>query len=479
MKEVVAATLTKALVELLDVVTRTGAMRSAVLKAAEKKLYQLIVEVNPTGRPRRIQEDKYFVARNMLRSVNRALSTGTISSPVRHALLNILVGEILVAVLRRGLEPEVLTDRPPGFITISPTQRCNLKCRGCYAASESGRQASLEFSLVDRIVKEKTASWESHFTVISGGEPFLWRSEDKDLLDLARANQDNFFLVYTNGTLIDRGTAQRLAEVGNISPAVSVEGFREQTDERRGQGAHARILEGFANLREAGVPFGISLTVTRGNVEVVMSKELMDFYFLEQGAIYGWLFQYMPIGRGSDLQMMVTPSQRRWMFEREQNLIRDHEFFLADFWNSGAVSNGCISAGRSGGYFYIDWNGNATPCVFYPYTTHNIRDVYASGGNLGTIIDSPFFHAIREWQRSYGYMAPPHEIGNQIVPCAIRDHYDTCRSVIERFGAKPIDEAAQHALADMCYAGGMETYGRKAHEATRDIWEQQYVPQAG
>jgi MoaA/NifB/PqqE/SkfB family radical SAM enzyme len=475
MKDVLATSLKRALVELLDLITRAGSIRSKVLSATERKLYQLIVEVNPTGRPRRIQQDKFYVARNMLRSLNRALSSGAISAPVRRSVLSILVGNVFVAVLRRSLEPGKLASRPPGFLTISPTQNCNLRCRGCYAASESGRRASLEFSLVNRIIREKTSRWGSHFTVISGGEPFLWCSEGSGLLDLAAKCQDNYFLVYTNGTLIDKHVAARLAEVGNITPAVSVEGFREHTEQRRGEGVFDRILEAFANMRTCGVPFGISLTATRDNAATLLSKELMDFYFQQQGAIYGWIFQYMPIGRGADLSLMVTPEQRRWMFQQEQQLIREHEFFLADFWNSGAVSNGCISAGRSGGYFYIDWNANAAPCVFYPYTTHNVRDVYASGGNLDTILNSPFFRAIRQWQRSYGYMAAPHRIQNQIVPCAIRDHYGSCRSVLQRFGAKPLDGRAAQALTDERYGEDMVTYGQEAAAATEDIWQQQYV----
>jgi len=76
----------------------------------------------------------------------------------------------------------------------------------------------------------------------------------------------------------------------------------------------------------------------------------MDFYFEKQEALYGWIFQYMPIGRSYTLDLMVTPQQRKWMFEKEQQLIRDKSLFIADFWNSGAVANGCISGGRPGGY---------------------------------------------------------------------------------------------------------------------------------
>ncbi len=65
-------------------------------------------------------------------------------------------------------------------------------------------------------------------------------------------------------------------------------------------------------LKNAGVPFGISVTATRQNAETVLSDEFLDYYFENMGAIYGWIFQYMPIGRSYTIDMMVSPEQRRW-----------------------------------------------------------------------------------------------------------------------------------------------------------------------
>jgi len=63
---------------------------------------------------------------------------------------------------------------------------------------------SLDFDIVDRIIQEENKLWGAHFTVISGGERFLYNSHGKGILDLAEQHPDNFFLVYTNGTLIDK-----------------------------------------------------------------------------------------------------------------------------------------------------------------------------------------------------------------------------------------------------------------------------------
>jgi len=307
----------------------------------------------------------------------------------------------------------------------------------------------------------------------------LWSDGGKGIIDLAAGHADNFFLVYTNGTLIDKEVASRLAQVGNITPAISVEGFEAETDARRGKGVHKKILQAFGNLRDVGVPFGISITVLRGNAELVLGDEFIDFYFGQEGAIYGWIFQYMPIGRRYSLDMMVTPQERLWMYEREQELVREREIFIADFWNSGPVSNGCISAGRPGGYFYIDWNGDVMPCVFVPYSTHNIVKVYQEGGDLDTVLESPFFEAIRRWQREYGYMKRPDQVGNLVAPCVIRDNHREFRETLREGGGSPVDVNARRASKDKGYYEGMVTYGDEVKELTNPIWEKYVGPERG
>lgn len=468
--------LNRSSMSVLDAVIKNDSLRALALKAAERKLYNHLVKENPDARPLRIQEEKYFVLRNLFHSLNKALESGRISPTVRKAILEIFVGNVLLGEKERQAPfIEKYGFEPPLFVTISPEKRCNLRCRGCYAGSSATEAATLDYNIMNRVITETNQEWGSHFAVISGGEPLLYKSRGKDILDLYREHSNMYFMMYTNGTLINEKMAERMAEVGNITPAISVEGLEKETDERRGKGVFKRILKAFENLRKVGVPFGVSLTATRHNADLVVSDELIDFYFEEQGAIYGWIFQYMPIGRCFTLDLMVTPEQRLRMFEREQYLVRERKVFLADFWNSGPIANGCISAGRSGGYFYIDWNGNVTPCVFFPYSTHNIIDVYANGGNLNTILNSPFFKAIRNWQQTYSYMKPAHEVGNQIIPCAIRDHYRFARRAIEHFGARPIDKDAEEALKDKNYYIGLVDYNKKVEELTQDIWEREYI----
>ncbi len=71
----------------------------------------------------------------------------------------------------------------------------------------------------------------------------MWKSKGKTLLDLVERQPDDYFLVYTNGTFIDDETAARMRQLGNVTPAISVEGFEAETDARRGKGVHRQIVK--------------------------------------------------------------------------------------------------------------------------------------------------------------------------------------------------------------------------------------------
>jgi MoaA/NifB/PqqE/SkfB family radical SAM enzyme len=283
-------------------------------------------------------------------------------------------------------------------------------------------------------------------------------------------------MCYTNGTLIDEELAGRIAETGNLTPAISVEGFEELTDKRRGAGVFKKILDAMAQLRHAGVPFGVSLTATRENAEEILSDRFIDFFFEEQQAMYGWLFQYMPIGKAYTLDLLVTPQQRLRMWKRTWQLIRERKIMLADFWNCGTTSEGCIAACAPTGYCYIDWNGKVMPCVFVPYAAGNIYEIYRHGGTLDDIYELPYFRAIRRWQWDYGLgQDRPEKHGNWLLPCSFRDHHRMGRTLIDTYHPEPEDAAAAAALRDTKYRDGMIDYDLKLQELFDPIWEKEYL----
>jgi len=456
----------------LELLISNRVIRKRLIRFVDKKIYQSLLENK--NYPKKVQEDKYYMARSIILALNKAFEGAEKAPVVRKALVNSLIQNIF---LNRNLQAEKFKKdfgrNPPVFLTISPGKFCNLHCIGCYANSSSVSSEKLDWDVLDRIVMEKTNLWGSRFTVISGGEPLLYKSHGKTIIDLAKKYPDNYFLMYTNSTLVDEEMAKKIAEAGNITPAISIEGLGKETDERRGKGVHQKILKAMENLRNAGVPFGVSFTATKNNAHLLMNDEFIDFWFNKQGAVYGWIFQLMPIGRAS-FDLMVTPQQRLEMFRRTQYLIKDRKIFIADFWNCGSVANGCISAGCENGYLYIEWDGNITPCVFNPYAVANINEVYKNGGTLNDILDKPFLQRIRRWQDDYALKQKPEDMGNWIMPCPIRDHYKEMRQFIEEDKPQPIDSAAEQALHDEEYKKKMINYDKSLAEVFDPIWENEY-----
>jgi MoaA/NifB/PqqE/SkfB family radical SAM enzyme len=331
---------------------------------------------------------------------------------------------------------------------------------------------TLDWAVVDKLITELHDEMGMRFFVISGGEPLMYKSDGKTILDLPKKWKDSYFLMYTNGTLITDSVAKEMAELGNITPALSVEGFEKETDERRGKGIHKRILKAMENLRNNGVLFGVSVTATKNNADILLTDEFYQFYFEELGATYMWMFQYMPIGRKFTTELMVTPEQRFELFKKWKQILSEKEWFVADFWNSAILSNGCISCGKPGGYFYIDWKGNIMPCVFVPYYKHNVKQLLFEGKKIADALFSDFFVKGREWQSNY--FNQNGRLGNMLRPCFIRDHHKTFLDIAKETNVIPQDEAAKEAMEDKEYHNELIKFDERLKEIEDPYWEKEY-----
>ncbi len=436
-----------------------------------------------SGGPKTMVEHRRDIALSILYTMNRAMERRLLGPATLRGTLNIISREILMPEAESAAKEEFRNRyqaTPPSALVVSPTKACNLRCPGCYADSGNDPE-KLDFPTFNRIIKEARELWGVHFFGISGGEPFVYRDEGKGFLDLAAENRESFFLVYTNGTLIDEKMAKRLAELGNVTPAISVEGLRETTDSRRGKGVFQKIVRAMDLLAQAQVPFGISMTASRNNIEELLAEETLDFYFEKMGALYGWVFQYMPIGRAPSLEEMPTAEQRLKLMDRMWTVVRKKRYFLVDFWNSGILADGCIAGAGRGGYLYIDWNGAVSPCVFMPYSPVNIKDLYRESKTLNDAWGEPFFAEIRRWQKDYnpGLLAKkPHPEGNLLRPCLIRDHHAEFMEILKRYQPQPTDKNAELALKDKKYHQGLEKFDRELAELADPIWERDYLDQS-
>jgi MoaA/NifB/PqqE/SkfB family radical SAM enzyme len=302
----------------------------------------------------------------------------------------------------------------PWTMLIDPTSACNLKCTGCWAA-EYGHTLSLTLDELESIIQQANDLGCYEF-LFAGGEPMMRR---EDIITLCRRHQDCGFMMFTNGTLIDESFADELLEVGNLVPAISVEGYEKETDFRRGQGTFQRVMKAMEIMKRRKLIFGASCCYTRKNVELIGSDEYFDAV-VSWGAKFMWCFSYTPIGKGADTSLMVTPEQRKYMYYNIRRLRSTKPLFAMDFYNDAKYVHGCIAGGRS--YLHINANGDIEPCAFVHFSDANIRTDTLLGA-----LKKPLFMAYHDNQ-------PFND--NMLRPCPLVDNPGRLTLMVNQTGAR-------------------------------------------
>ena len=386
--------------------------------------------------------------KNLILQVKRRLPD--MHKNVRRGAINFLTDALFYKARAREEFERRSGFSPPLLLVISPTMRCNLRCVGCYAGMYS-KKDDLPAEVLDRLIRE-AKEMGIYFLVISGGEPFFYGP----LLDTFRKHHDVTFQVYTNGTLIDRELAGEIAALGNVIPCISVEGYQRETDERRGEGVYAKVLQAMDNLREAQALFGFSATVTRFNSDLLTSEDFVDFYMEEKGCFIGWYFQYMPIGTRPSLDLMTTPEQRIQRWERINRIRRERKALISDFWCDGPLVGGCMAGGHN--YLHINQNGDVEPCVFAHFSVDNIKEK-----SLEEALNSEFFRSIRSRR-------PYHP--NLLRPCMIIDHPYVLRECVAASGARATHPEAEGILTEL--APDLDRYGEEYGRLADEVWMEHY-----
>lgn len=319
----------------------------------------------------------------------------------------------------------------PMTMLIDPTSACNLKCTGCWAA-EYGDKLNMSYETLNDIIRQGK-ELSIYFYLYSGGEPLVRKA---DLIRLCEEHDDCQFAAFTNGTLIDEAFADDLLRVKNFIPIISVEGFEEDTDSRRGNGTFRKVEKAMSILREKRLPFGLSSCYTSKNVEMIGSEEYFD-QMIAWGAKFCWFFTYMPVGKEAVPELMATAEQRAFMYEQVRKFRETKPMFTLDFWNDGEFAGGCIAGGRR--YIHINANGDMEPCAFIHYSDSNITDT-----TILEALQSPLFMAYHEGQ-------PFND--NHLRVCPLLDNPDKLVGMVETSGAHSTDlqnPEDVRDLADKC-----------------------------
>jgi MoaA/NifB/PqqE/SkfB family radical SAM enzyme len=367
---------------------------------------------------------------NIRRMVERAFSQ---LSPVvtEKFVMNFLLNSALIGIPIGHELREKHGCNVPWAILMDPTSDCNLSCVGCWA-EEYGKGANLSNNELDSIITQGK-DLGVYMYLYSGGEPLL-RADD--IVKLAQKHNDCMFLAFTNATLVTPELSHQLSEVGNVVLAISVEGFAEDNDFRRGQGSYAHVVRAMDQLKSDGVGFGFSTCYHSQNTSEVASEQFIDA-MIAKGCFFGWYFTYIPIGENADPRLLATPEQRTLMYERVREYRASKDIFVLDFWNDGEYVDGCIAGGRR--YLHINADGDVEPCAFIHYADTNIRDT-----SLLEALKSPLF---RQYQEYHPFNSNP------LRPCPLLDNPDVLVSMVtsaEAYSTQRVDNESVEAVTGKC-----------------------------
>jgi 12,18-didecarboxysiroheme deacetylase len=187
-------------------------------------------------------------------------------------------------------------DKKP-VVVWNCTKRCNLKCKHCYSASNNQPAPDELTDDEAKVMIDDLAAFGAPVILFSGGEP-LMRPGVIDLISYARAAGLRA-VVSTNGNLIDKPMAARLAEAGLSYVGVSLDGLKDINDKFRGvDGAFDRALAGIRNCIEAEVKVGLRFTLNKHNLKDVSGI----FDLIEAEGIPRVCFYHLvDTGRGKDM----------------------------------------------------------------------------------------------------------------------------------------------------------------------------------
>ena len=316
---------------------------------------------------------------------------------------------------RRKMLDEEGLEVPP-FLISSISTTCNLHCKGCYARSngiaedaETDRKPTIT-PVQWRNIFTEAASIGINFSLLAGGEPMM----RKDILEAISEVDDMVFPIFTNGTLIGPSYIEFLRKRLNMVPIISIEGTAISTDERRGRGVFHRAMQSMELLKQEGLLFGTSITVTTENLTLVTSQNFID-QLRNYGCKIVFFIEYVPTEPGTE-HLAFTDEHVAQMEEVLKELRASYsDIIFLSFPGDEKALGGCLASGR--GFFHIGPDGSAEPCPFSPLSDSNVADL-----GLRKALQSPLFRKIRAahalgWEHTGGCTLFEHreEIEKMIV----------------------------------------------------------------
>lgn len=271
----------------------------------------------------------------------------------------------------------------PPLMIVSTTEACNLTCAGCYACAHHRKPSDeLPAGRIAEILDEASSLGVS-VVMLAGGEPLL----SHGWLEALGSHGEMVGIVFTNGTLLDGRRRAWFGEHRHILPVFSLEGGETQTDARRGSGVYAKVRAAMRSLRTDRIPFGVSLTVTRENIDSLLRDAFMG-ELVREGCRLFICVEYVPIEAGSE-PLALSKADKKRLGEFAAASARKHPALFIPFPGDEEEYGGCLAAGR--GFVHVSAGGDVEPCPFAPFSDANLKNV-----SLKEALASRFLSQIRE-----------------------------------------------------------------------------------
>lgn len=298
------------------------------------------------------------------------------------------------AASKKRAKLEAEGEHVPPFLISSITSSCNLHCAGCYSRCNSATEDTEPVAqLTDEDwmnVFNEAEDLGVSFILLAGGEPLLRRG----VIEAAGKKPSILFPIFTNGTYMTERYFDEFDKSRNLIPIMSIEGGREATDQRRGEGIYDKLVSNMDELKKRGIIFGASVTVTTQNIKEVSSESFINM-LSEKGCKAVIFVEFVPVSEGSE-DLAPGDEDREYLKSEIMRLREAHqEMVFVSFPGDEKSSGGCIAAGR--GFFHINSHGGAEPCPFSPYSDINVKDtslrdalkskLFLDLQNSGTLLD--------------------------------------------------------------------------------------------
>ena len=346
------------------------------------------------------------------RLVSDALKA-TLKNP-RESSFMVKFGAASRAASKRRADAEKRGEHVPPFLIASITSACNLHCAGCYSRCN---HATVDETPVEQLTGDDWARIFDEadelgvsFILLAGGEPLLRR----DIIEEAGRRPNILFPIFTNGVFMGDFYFNLLDKCRNLLPIMSIEGNKEVTDTRRGEGIYDKLIANMDELQRRGLIFGVSVTVTTENIREVSSESFIKS-LSDRGCKAVIYVEFVPVTEES--QELAPGDAERGYLKDEIARLRQAcpEMIFLSFPGDEKGTGGCIAAGR--GFFHINSHGGAEPCPFSPYSDINIKNT-----SLREALHSKLFLALQDG----GVLADDHQGG-----CVLYEKRDQVEALLQ------------------------------------------------